>query len=363
MLSFLVKYWNILRFFLFLLSAELAHRLVLFLLTRWHSYLTFRRKGSDSKTSQNISPSKGRAFMLGGKKLSHPLGLAAGLDKDAEAMGVFSHLGFAFMEVGTVTPLAQQGNPKPRLFRLPHSKGIINRLGFNSAGSLFVRDRLQHWKSQGRKDFPVGVNIGKNFLTPIEEAVLDYEKVLRMLYPFADFFVLNLSSPNTPGLRMLQEEAYLKYFLAKIRTVWKECENSSPGISKELLLKISPDMEKKNRKKLVELAMEAGLSGLVAVNTTLSREGIYLDPRDKNQKEVGGLSGKPLKELSLSHIKELRDWMGEKALLISVGGIESVEEGERRLSLGADLVEIYTGFIYEGPSLSLDFKRHFSRFS
>ena len=365
MLSFLVRYWNTIRFLLFLLPAEFAHRLTLSLLSFWNTCILLPRIAKERSTGITSSfPSREkRECILGGKRLSHPLGLAAGLDKDAKAMGAFSCFGFSFMEVGTVTPLPQEGNPKPRLFRLPYSRGLINRLGFNNEGCLSMRERLQYWKTHGKKDFPVGINMGKNFFTPLEEAFMDYEKVLRTLYSFGDFFVLNLSSPNTPGLRMLQEETYLKSLLSKIRETWRECEQKSSGEHKELLLKISPDMEKTDRKRLVELAMEAGISGLVAVNTSVRREGVYLDSRDTDRLEEGGLSGRPLKDLSFSHIAELRNWMGKKALLISVGGIDTTAEIEKRISLGADLVEIYTNFIYEGPSFPLDFRRHFSHFS
>ena len=355
MARLLQLYWKIMRFFLFLLPPELAHNLGLSFL----SSLSFLLP-STNKEKKNSSIRKGREkYKLGGAMLSHPLGLAAGLDKDGKAIGAFSRLGFSFMEIGTVTPLAQRGNPKPRLFRLPHSQGLLNRMGFNSEGHLAVKERLKTWQRKGRRNFPLGLNVGKNFSTELEEAHKDYCLVLQALYSYADFFVLNLSSPNTPGLRILQEELYLESLLRKVRQTWEDCAKRNSGEKKELLLKISPDMEKEERKKLVETAMGEGLSGLVAVNTTIQRENLSLDPRDKHKEKKGGISGKPLQDLALAHVAELRKWMGQKPLLISVGGIDSVEEGKKRLSLGANLLEAYTGLIYKGPSLPFDFQSHF----
>ncbi len=349
--------WRIIRGMLFCLPPEFAHW-VGGVGLRFIGYLpeamalTSSNNGSISSENSNASSRAGgsRHWEFCGRRLCSPLGLAAGFDKNGEYIPAMTKLGFGFVEIGTVTPVPQSGNPRPRLFRLPHSGALINRLGFNGQGAERVYQRLVALSGRRRQLCPIGINIGKNKSTPIEAARFDYEQALRMLYAVGDFFVVNLSSPNTPGLRELQSEEYLGPLLQTIREARNDCAVHSTGNPKPLLLKISPDMDQEGRKFAVEAALAEGFNGVVATNTTTQRElpGVHL--RDSAIHETGGLSGRPLQELSKIHIKELRTWMGSQPMLISVGGLQDEFDAEERLSLGADLLEVYTQFIYEGPS-------------
>lgn len=306
--------------------------------------------GSAKTDKKNkVYSGSGRSWEFCGRRLYSPLGLAAGFDKNAEYIPAMTKLGFGFMEIGTVTPLPQSGNPRPRMFRLPQSEGLVNRLGFNGQGAERVYQRLSRLASSRHKLCPIGINIGKNKSTPLEAAHFDYERALRTLYSLGDFFVVNLSSPNTPGLRDLQSEEYLAPLLRTIREARDECAVRAAGEPKPLLVKISPDMDINGRKFAVETALAEGFQGVVATNTTIQRDLPGVDLRDRYLLEGGGLSGKPLQELSKSHIKELRGWMGSQPTLISVGGLQDEFDAEERLSLGADLLEVYTRFIYAGP--------------
>ncbi|WP_038041832.1 quinone-dependent dihydroorotate dehydrogenase [Thermus tengchongensis] len=267
-----------------------------------------------------------------GLRFPNPLGLAAGMDKDARALGAWWALGFGFAEVGTLTPRAQEGNPRPRLFRLLEDRALINRMGFNNGGAEEAARKLRRFRERGLA-FPVGVNLGKNRDTPLERAAEDYLEALRVLEPYGDYFVLNVSSPNTPGLRTLQEGPFLDELLARLR----------PATRKPLLLKVAPDLTFEALDQAVELCLKHGLEGLVAVNTTLERPNL----KSPLAEEAGGLSGRPLKERALEVLRHLSGVEG--LTLVSVGGVEGPEDVWERLKLGARLVQVYTGFVYGGP--------------
>ncbi|MEU8175673.1 quinone-dependent dihydroorotate dehydrogenase [Microbispora hainanensis] len=265
-----------------------------------------------------------------GVHFASPFGLAAGFDKDAGCAEPLSALGFGYVEVGTITAHAQPGNPRPRLFRLIENRAIINRMGFNNAGAAAAAKRLRRVR---HVPAVVGVNIGKTKVVPESEAVRDYVDSARRLAPLADYLVVNVSSPNTPGLRDLQAVDRLRPLLSAV----KEAAGRTP-----LLVKIAPDLADEDVDAVAELATELGLAGVIATNTTISREGVA-------STEAGGLSGQPLKARSLEVLRRLRQKAGDRLTLVSVGGVEDVDDVWERLLAGATLVQGYTGLIYEGP--------------
>lgn len=276
-----------------------------------------------------------------GLKFKNPLGLAAGFDKNATLIEDFAELGFGFIEIGTVTPLPQPGNEKPRMFRLPQDQALINRMGFNNQGVDVVAERL---KKVDRKGLIIGGNIGKNKITPNEDAVSDYIKCFDRLFDVVDYFVVNVSSPNTPGLRELQEKEPLKHILNTLQE-----RNLKNNISRPILLKIAPDLTDSQLDDIIEIVSETKIAGVIATNTTLSRENLNSLPDLKGQS--GGLSGKPLKERSTEVIRYLSEKSNKSFVIIGVGGIHSASDALEKINAGASLVQIYTGFIYEGPSL------------
>ncbi|WP_395626549.1 quinone-dependent dihydroorotate dehydrogenase [Daejeonella sp.] len=276
-----------------------------------------------------------------GLKFKNPLGLAAGFDKNATLIEDFAELGFGFIEIGTVTPLPQPGNEKPRMFRLPEDQGLINRMGFNNQGVDVVAARL---KQVNRKGLIIGGNIGKNKITPNEDAVSDYIKCFDRLFDVVDYFVVNVSSPNTPGLRELQEKEPLKHILNALQQ-----RNMKNGISRPILLKIAPDLTNSQLDDIIEIVSETKITGVIATNTTLSRENLSSNLTLKNQS--GGLSGKPLSERSTEVIRYLSEKSNKSFVIIGVGGIHSAEDAIEKINAGASLIQIYTGFIYEGPAL------------
>jgi dihydroorotate dehydrogenase len=276
-----------------------------------------------------------------GLKFKNPVGLAAGFDKNATLIEDFAELGFGFIEIGTVTPLPQPGNEKPRMFRLPQDQGLINRMGFNNQGVDVVAARL---KQVDRKGLIIGGNIGKNKITPNEDAVSDYIKCFDRLFDVVDYFVVNVSSPNTPGLRELQEKEPLKHILNTLQQ-----RNLRDGVSKPILLKIAPDLTNSQLDDIIEIVTETKIAGVIATNTTISRENLNSNPNLKNQS--GGLSGKPLTERSTEVIRYLSEKSNKSFVIIGVGGIHSAEDALEKIKAGASLVQIYTGFIYEGPAL------------
>ncbi len=272
-----------------------------------------------------------------GIKFPNPVGLAAGFDKDAKLYGELSAFGFGFIEIGTLTPLAQSGNPKKRLFRLRRDSALINRMGFNNGGAMAAAERLR-----SNKNVIIGGNIGKNKDTPNEQAASDYLKCFETLYPCVDYFVVNVSSPNTPNLRDLQEKEPLTGLLLELQRL-----NASKPTHKPILLKIAPDLTDGQLTDIIHIVQETKIAGVIATNTTLSREGL----QDGNQKEAGGMSGKPLRNRSTEVIRFLYEQSGGAFPIIGVGGIHSADDAVEKLEAGASLVQLYTGFIYEGPAL------------
>jgi dihydroorotate dehydrogenase len=282
-----------------------------------------------------------------GLKFKNPVGLAAGFDKNADVISEMANLGFGFIEVGTVTPLPQDGNPKPRMFRLPADGGLINRMGFNNMGMDVVAEHIAAYRKNtpaSQKGIIIGGNIGKNKITPNDEAVNDYIKCFDRLFDLIDYFVVNVSSPNTPGLRELQEKEPLMNLLSTLQQ-----RNSKKGISRPILLKIAPDLTDTQLDDIVEIVQQSGIAGVIATNTTISRENL-VSP-DKLRSETGGLSGKPVTKRSTEVIKYLSQKSKGSFPIIGVGGIHSPEDALDKLAAGASLVQLYTGFIYEGPGL------------
>jgi dihydroorotate dehydrogenase len=276
-----------------------------------------------------------------GLKFKNPVGLAAGFDKNAAFVEELGDLGFGFIEIGTVTPLPQPGNAKPRMFRLPADSALINRMGFNNQGVDVVAHRLSQIN---RKGLIIGGNIGKNKITPNEDALSDYIKCFDRLFDVVDYFVVNVSSPNTPGLRELQEKEPLKNILNSLQQ-----RNRKNDMSRPILLKIAPDLNHAQLDDIIEIVKETGIAGVIATNTTLSRDGLTSAEGPKG--ESGGLSGKPLSKRSTEVIRYLAERSDKKFEIVGVGGIHSPEDAQEKLAAGASLIQLYTGFIYEGPGL------------
>lgn len=272
----------------------------------------------------------------------NPVGVAAGFDKNGEYVKEFSAFGFGFVEIGTVTPVAQEGNPKPRMFRLVKDKALINRMGFNNDGAGQIANRLKKY----RGEYIIGGNIGKNKTTPNEDAISDYIKCFDALYDAVDYFVVNVSSPNTPGLRSLQEKEPLQNLLTAIMK-----RNRSKPKQKPVLLKIAPDLTFSQIDEILGIVIQTNLSGIVATNTTVERNNLQTPNHKLQAIGLGGLSGKPLSKRSTEIIRYIHDKSGGTIPIIGAGGIHSPEDALEKLNAGASLVQIYTGFIYEGPSL------------
>lgn len=280
---------------------------------------------------------------LWGITFPNPVGLAAGFDKDAKYTDPLACLGFGFIEIGTVTPRAQPGNPKPRLFRLPADKALINRMGFNNHGAANAANNLR----KRRETVIIGGNIGKNKDTPNENAAGDYEKCFMELYNVVDYFVVNVSSPNTPGLRELQDKEPLTALLNRLQEF-----NRQYGASKPILLKIAPDLTNEQLNDIIEIVCTTGIQGIVATNTTLSRYGL-VTPQDRVSKsEPGGLSGLPLRHRATEVINYIHTQSEGKIPIIASGGIFTAQDAMDKLNAGASLVQVYTGFIYEGPGIA-----------
>lgn len=281
---------------------------------------------------------------LFGLDFKNPVGLAAGFDKDGKLFDELSNFGFGFIEVGTVTPKPQAGNDKPRLFRLPKDKAIINRMGFNNEGVDKLVGRLK--KRKGNTQLIIGGNIGKNKITPNEDALEDYIICFEKLFDYVDYFVVNVSSPNTPNLRALQEKEPLKKLL---RALYKE--NTSYDHPKPILLKIAPDLTDAQLDDILEIVKDSKIDGVIATNTTISREGLKSSEAEIAEVGQGGLSGKPLTDRSTEVIAYLHKKSEGKLPIVAVGGIFTAEDALAKLHAGASLVQVYTGFIYEGPGI------------
>lgn len=282
---------------------------------------------------------------------SNPVGLGAGFDKNARYLRELECLGFGFVEIGTVTPKAQAGNDKPRLFRLPKDKALINRMGFNNDGAAVIAERLHKWKNRqpgAKKTLPliVGGNIGKNKLTPNEDAWKDYEICFTTLFDFVDYFVVNVSSPNTPGLRALQEKDALMKILSNLQRI----NNTKPD-PKPILLKIAPDLSDEQINDVIDLAREIQLDGIVATNTTISREGLKTALSAIETIGAGGVSGKPVQQRSTQIVQQITQKTHNTIPVIASGGIFNGNDALEKMQSGAGLMQVWTGFIYEGPGI------------
>lgn len=332
--------YQLLRGALFTLDAELSHNLSLRAL-QWGEQLhlsgLYRDKIAD------------KPLRVMGLDFANPIGLAAGLDKNGDYIDALGDLGFGFIEIGTVTPRPQPGNPKPRLFRLREQEAIINRMGFNNKGVNHLVSQVEKRRYKG----VLGINIGKNFDTPVEKASSDYLVGLERVYPCADYVTINLSSPNTPGLRSLQIGDALKKLVYELADR-KSALSTQHRKHVPLLIKISPDMSDEEIHHLAAVALECNIDGLIATNTTLAREHVQ---GSVYAGEAGGLSGKPVFDSSTQVLRELKKTLGGKLSLVGVGGIHSADTALAKFNAGADLVQLYTGFIYRGPELLSEIRR------
>ena len=337
-LLFYIFSYKFIRSVLFIFKPETVHHLsfkflsFIFILPSqlyfWKYFFTVK----NNKLKRNIF----------GINFDNPVGLAAGFDKDAKIFDDLKSFGFGFVEIGTVTPLSQEGNPQPRLFRLKKDKAIINRMGFNNEGVEAIVSRLRRRKS----NIIVGGNIGKNKITSNDKAINDYEICFEKLFDYVDYFVVNVSSPNTPGLRELQDKEPLTRLLNRLQEL-----NNLKLKPKPILLKIAPDLTNTHLDDIIKIIAETSLDGVVATNTTISRDNLLTNKDVIEKIGYGGLSGQPLKERSNEVISYLSHKSNRSFAIIGVGGINSAQDAIDKLNAGADLIQIYSGFIYEGPSL------------
>ncbi|MBT8195607.1 MAG: quinone-dependent dihydroorotate dehydrogenase [Bacteroidia bacterium] len=336
-------YKQLVRPLLFLFPAETAHRLTFALVKIFLSNAVSLGIIKTIFSSNTESLKKN----LMGIEFPNPVGLAAGFDKDAEVYKTMSAFGFGFIEIGTVTPVPQAGNPKPRMFRLPADKSIVNRMGFNNHGAYMAVQKLRRNNS-----VIIGGNIGKNKVTPNENAIDDYTICFEELFDVVNYFVVNVSSPNTPGLRELQDKGALLSLLQELQTL----NNAKPN-PKPILLKIAPDLTNEQLDDIVEVCTESKLSGIIATNTTISREGLKTSVNRIEEIGAGGLSGASVTERSTEVIKYIRKRVPQDFVIIGVGGIMNAEDALDKIKAGADLIQLYSGLIYEGPSLVKDINK------
>lgn len=331
--------YSLVRRFLFLFDAEAVHYFTM-------NFLKILCKLPFIKCIlKKIYTPKDLPVFAFGIHFKNPVGLAAGFDKNAKYLDELTALGFGFIEIGTVTPLPQSGNPKPRLFRLPKDEAIINRMGFNNDGAAVIFERLKKFKSK-EQNMIIGGNIGKNKTTPNERAWEDYEKCFIKLYDVVDYFVVNVSSPNTPGLRDLQQKDLLKKILTHLQYLRKQQPKYKP-----IILKIAPDLSDADLKDITDLAVEIQLDGLAVTNTTISRDGLYSPGEKIKAIGAGGLSGKPLTVRSNEILKKVNQQTEGKIPIIGSGGVMSHEDAIAKIRNGAVLVQVFTGFIYRGPGV------------
>jgi dihydroorotate dehydrogenase len=332
-------YKTLLKPLFFLLPPERAHQLTLFLLKL---VLAVPGVGFLFRRQYDVRDARLERELFG-LTFPNPVGLAAGFDKDGRHYRAMAALGFGFVEVGTVTPRPQAGNPKPRLFRLPQDGALINRMGFNNEGVQALAARLKRRKPDG---ILIGGNIGKNKSTPNEEAETDYACCFEALFPYVDYFVVNVSSPNTPDLRALQDKAPLTRLLSHLQEL-----NRQKPAPRPLLLKIAPDLSEGQLEDILDIVRSTGIDGIIATNTTISREGLATPPQHVEAIGPGGLSGQPVKKRSTEVIRYLHEKSGGTLTIIGVGGIAGPEDALEKINAGATLVQVYTGLIYEGPGL------------
>jgi dihydroorotate dehydrogenase len=330
---------------IFLFSPEVAHEWTMRLLTLACAIpgVAWMLRRHYTVTDKQLEVS------IAGLTFPNPVGLAAGFDKDARWLKEMRTLGFGFVEIGTVTPIPQKGNPRPRLFRLPADRGVINRMGFNNGGMVQAAAKLRR-RPEG---LLVGGNIGKNKTTPNASADLDYLKSFQSLHAHVDYFVVNVSSPNTPGLRELQSKEPLTQLLQLLMN-----ENATMPTSRPIFLKIAPDLSDSELDDIIDLVQETGIAGVIATNTTISREGLQMDEARVQEMGPGGLSGAPVRERSTEVIRYLHTKSGGSFPIIGVGGICSGVDAQEKLDAGASLVQVYSGLIFEGPGLIRRINRH-----
>ena len=329
--------YKLLQKLLFLLPPETAHHFTLSTLASFNKLGILKRLKPQSKQKE---------IEVMGIKFSNNIGLAAGLDKNGEYIQALSNLGFGFIEIGTVTPRPQPGNPAPRLFRLPQANAIINRMGFNNKGVDYLTDQVADARKAGFEGV-IGINIGKNVDTAVDNAIDEYLIGLRNAYPYADYSTINISSPNTPGLRSLQYGEELNNLLSAIKNEQIRLAASNKTYV-PIAVKIAPDLETDEIKGIAEALLENNIDCLIATNTTLSRDAVV---GMKHGDEAGGLSGEPVREMSTDVIKQFHAVLKDQIPIIGVGGIASAQDAQDKLDAGAVLVQVYSGLIYEGPSL------------
>jgi len=322
----------------FLFNPEFIHHFV-FKTIKFVSYIPFKLRSWNLIYRVKDSRLHREVF---GLKFENPVGLAAGFDKDALLFNELSSFGFGFIEIGTLTPVAQSGNPKPRLFRIPQDESLINRMGFNNGG---VEDALKRLKKR-KTNVIIGGNIGKNKLTPNSQAVDDYEICFNALFDYVDYFVVNVSSPNTPGLRELQEKEPLTALLLRLQEL-----NAQKPKRKPILLKIAPDLTDSQLDDIIDIVRDTKLDGLIATNTTINRDGLKTPKNKLERIGNGGVSGQAVKDRSTEVIRYISKRSNNAFPIVGVGGIHSADDAIEKLKAGASLIQIYTGFVYEGPSL------------
>lgn len=338
-------YKQLLKPLFFLLDPEKAHHLTMAL---FKTLLAIPLLGALVRRFYRCEdPSLERELF--GLTFPNPVGLAAGFDKDGKYIRAMAALGFGFLELGTVTPRPQGGNPKPRLFRLPPDEGLINRMGFNNEGVEALVERLKRKRPRG---VIIGGNIGKNKTTPNEKAVDDYVYCFEKLFPYVDYFVVNVSSPNTPNLRALQDKEPLTALLSTLQKL-----NREKAVPKPLLLKIAPDLTDSQLDDILEIAETTRLDGIIATNTTISREGLTTASEKIEEIGAGGLSGRPLRERATEVIRYLHEKSKGRLPIIGVGGIASPADAREKLAAGASLVQVYSGMVYAGPGLIKGIKK------
>jgi dihydroorotate dehydrogenase len=338
--------YKLLRSFLFLFDAEKVHYFAMFVFKSLCKIGFIKKIIAKTFTPP---PFADKQFQLGNLFFKNPVGLGAGFDKNALYLAELEALGFGFVEIGTVTPLPQAGNDKPRLFRLPKDKALINRMGFNNNGVKVIAERLQEWskrQTNTSQRLIIGGNIGKNKITPNEDAWKDYEICFTALHDHVDYFVVNVSSPNTPGLRELQEKDALAKILQNLQRL-----NALTKKPKPILLKIAPDLTSTQVDDVIDLALEIKLDGLVAANTTIDRSDLITSKDVLDTIGAGGLSGLPLKQRSTQLVTYLHEKTKGQITIIASGGIFTGADAKEKLAAGAVLVQIWTGFIYEGPKI------------
>jgi dihydroorotate dehydrogenase len=331
-------------------DAEAAHERTLALLAVVSRSAALTRALAAALAAFGPAGGKGAAREVFGLRFRNPVGLAAGLDKNAVAAPALAALGFGFLEVGTVTLRPQPGNPRPRLFRIPSEEALINRMGFNNEGAEAVAARLA--RVRRRVGVPLGISLGKSKVAPLEEAVADYLGSLELLHPHGDYFAVNVSSPNTPGLRTLQERDRLDALVAALVGRLRElAAREGRAAPKPLLVKVAPDLDERGLDEVVAVCLERGASGLIAVNTTVGRDALGPGAPAVLRDEAGGLSGRPLRGRALEVVRHLHEREGGRLPIVGCGGIFTADDALRMLDAGASLVQVYTGFIYEGPAL------------